>query len=256
MILNGEDKAETGYTGINITLSGLTQTFNSESGENITVNASPSYFSYKSSNEDVAFVNESGIVSVVSQGTSKVTATLGGVLAIGSLQVTSTGGFDFAPTPTAPAANVISVFSDAYTNIPVDFYNGFWEPFQTTLSEDFTIQGNNILNYTNFNFVGNQFSNPTVDATAMTNIHFDIFLPTGQSGQLLITLKDFGADGADGGGDDTLLPTTLNGLVTGQWNSINIPLTMANKNRVGQIIYENGGSALTNFWVDNIYFYN
>lgn len=253
-IVNGENVSEPAYTGIGFVVTGLTQTHHTTYG-NITVSAAPSYFDFQSSNEDVAYVSELGVVTMVDEGTTTITAALGGVAAQGSLELTSSGPFNFAPTPTADPANVVSVFSDVYDNIPVDFYNGYWQPWQTTLSEDFSVSGDNILNYTNFNFVGNQFSNPTVDATELTHIHFDIFIPEGQSGQLTITLKDFGPDGADGGNDDTTQGTTLNSLVPNQWNSFDIPLTLANKERIGQIIYENGGSPLTNFWVDNIYFY-
>ena len=45
----------------------------------------------------------------------------------GSLTLNSAGNYVGAPVPTRDAANVISVFSDAYTNINVDYYNGYWE---------------------------------------------------------------------------------------------------------------------------------
>ncbi|MBK7097029.1 MAG: hypothetical protein IPH57_18995 [Saprospiraceae bacterium] len=40
--------------------------------------------------------------------------------------------------------NVSSIFSDTYTNIPVDYYNGYWQPYQTTLSADFEVNGDRI----------------------------------------------------------------------------------------------------------------
>ena len=58
------------------------------------------------------------------------------------------GDFNFAPTPTRDPNNVISIFSDVYNNVPVDFFNGFWQPYQTTESADFEINGDNVLNYT------------------------------------------------------------------------------------------------------------
>ena len=155
---------------------------------------------------------------------------------------------------------MISIYSDVYTNVPVDFYNGFWEPFQATLSADFFINGDNILNYTNFNFVGNQFSNPTVDATTTPNLHLDLFIPGAidPALNLLITLKDFGDDAADGGGDDEIQQIffTSSDFEADAWRSFDIPITLSNKGRIGQIIYENiNGSPLSNFYVDNIYFY-
>ena len=57
--------------------------------------------------------------------------------------------------------NVISIFSEKYPNVPVNYYNGYWQPWQTTVSTDFTVNGDNILNYTIFNFVGIEYSSPT-----------------------------------------------------------------------------------------------
>lgn len=259
-IQNGEDEVRQGFLGDQSTLSGLSQTFNMASGLNETVSAAPSYFDFNSSNTDVAQVSELGIVTINSTGTAKITASLAGVIAKGSLTFNIEGSFDLAPVPTRAASDVISIFSDAYTNVPVDFYNGFWEPFQTTESADFSIDDDNILNYINFNFVGNQFSNPTVDATAKPNFHVDLYIPgsVDPAVNLLITLKDFGDDGADGGGDDEIQQIFFvsSDFEADTWKSFDIPITLINKDRIGLIIYENiNGSPLSNFYVDNIYFY-
>ena len=259
-MLNGVDEVRPSFLGDQSTLIGLTQTFNMASGLNETVSAAPAYFDFNSSNVDVAQVSESGVVSILGIGSAKITASLGGVAAKGSLTLNVTGSFDFAPVPNRPSSDVISIFSDAYTNVPVDFYNGFWEPFQTTESDDFTIDGDNILNYTNFNFVGTQFSNPTVDATSKPNFHVDIYIPgeVDPAVNLLITLKDFGLDGADGGGDDEIQQIFFDSsdFVGDAWSSFDIPITLTSKNRIGQIIYENiNFSPLSNFYVDNVYFY-
>lgn len=259
-IFNGVDKVVQAFLDSDIPVTELTQTFNLASGINETVVAAPSYFTFSSSDVDVVRVNELGIISPVGTGTAKITALLGGVKAKGSLLVEVVGDFDLAPIPTRDPSDVISIFSDAYNNVPVDFYNGFWEPFQTTLSADFVIKGDNILNYTNFNFVGNQFSNPTVDATATPNFHIDIYIPGAidPGVNLLITLKDFGDDAADGGGDDEIQQIFFvsSDFVGDAWNSFDIPITLANKDRIGQIIYENiNFSPLSNFYVDNVFFY-
>lgn len=256
---DGNDVTQTAFIGSIVNIIGLTQTYNLANGQDQTVLAAPAYFEFSSSNPAVADVNENGEVTVNGEGDAEITASLGGESAQGSLTIQSLGQFDTAPVPTENAANVISIFSDAYTNVPVDFFNGYWEPFQTTESADFDVNGDNILNYFNFNFVGNQFANPTVDATSKSTLHFDIYVPDGTvSPQLLITLRDFGADGADGGGDDTDQAETFSGasLTPGQWNSLDMSISgMANRNRLGLIIYENLGSGLTAFYLDNIYFY-
>jgi len=174
-------------------------------GYNQSVNASPNYFKFTSSNESVATVNAQGMVNVVGIGSAVITATLAGLPAKGSVTIQSLGTFTPAPTPTKAAANVISLFSNAYTSVPVEYYNGYWQPYQTTQSADFVVNGDNVLNYTNFNFVGIQFGAPTVNASTMTYLHIDVFVPgTLASGaSLKIQLVDFGADGSSGGTDNS-----------------------------------------------------
>ena len=126
-------------------------------------------------------------------------------------------------------------------------------------NKDFVINNDNVLNYVNFNFVGTQFSNPTIDASSMTHLHLDVFIPGAvQAGtSLTLILRDFGPDGQDGGGDDTDISASFNSstLVQGAWNSLDIPIAgMANKSALGLLIYE--GSSLPNFYADNIFFYN
>lgn len=258
-IFNGEDITTQGFVGSGTSVTGLTETFNMANGLDQTVHVAPSYFDFVSSDESVATINELGEITVVGPGTTTITATMNGIAAAGSLTLNSLGNFSLAPVPTIPASNVISIFSDAYTNVPIDFYNGYWQPYQTTESDDFEINGDHILNYTNFNFVGNSFTNPTVNASSMTNMHVDIFIPGAldPNAQLKITLRDVGPDGVDGGTDDSNQIVILNNsdLTGDSWNSIDFPLNIANKNNLGLIIYENLGTNLTNLYLDNIYFY-
>jgi hypothetical protein len=257
-IANGQDLVQDAFSGIDLELTGLTQTFNLGSGLNKTLNVAPSYFDFTSSDPSLAFVDQFGVITVNS-GTAVITASLGGVEAQGSMTVNAVGSFEVAPTPTRAANNVISLYSDSYTNVPVDFFNGYWEPWQTTLSSDFVVNGNTMINYTNFNFVGNQFSNPTVDATEFSKLHFNINIPEVPSNlDLLITVKDFGADQADGGGDDTIQQVFFDAsdFEAGEWSTLEFSISLANRTNIGQIIYENvNGSSLTEFFLDNIYFY-
>ena len=59
-----------------------------------------------------------------------------------------------APTPTIPAANVTSVFSDAYTNIAGTNLNPSWG--QTTVATQVPIAGNNTLKIRRFKLSGNR----------------------------------------------------------------------------------------------------
>lgn len=259
-IFNGENINLDTFTGVTVPITGLTQTFSLGSGLNQTVKAAAGYFQFKSSNPSVAKVSEQGVISIVSAGSAVITATLRNVAAAGSITVKASGSFQLAPIPTRVPSDVTSIYSDTYTNAPVDFFNGYWEPYQTTQSAEFVIAGNTMLNYTNFNFVGNQFANPTVDASQKSNLHINMYIPNSVPANMdfLITIVDFGADKAQGGGDDTREQIFFDKSkwVPNTWITLEFPITMANKNNIGQIIYENiNFSSLKNFYLDNIYFY-
>jgi hypothetical protein len=251
---------------------GLTQTFNLESGVNETVIAAPSYFAFNSSNVDVVQVSELGVLSPVGLGTAKITATLGAVKAEGSALFEVSGGFEIAPVPTRDPATVISIFSDAYTNVSVDNYNGFFGGQTTTGGAVEIIEDvENIIIYENLNFVATSFANPTVDASGMTSLHVDIrteeTIDSGDS--ITLELIDFGPNGAFGGGDDTGGGITFSSadLESGTWISLDIPLVNFTNNtggglsgfangakaNVAQVVFASG--SISNILVDNIYFY-
>ncbi|WP_284651997.1 glycosyl hydrolase family 16 [Flavobacterium terrisoli] len=261
-ILNGEDRIETSFIGVVSNIDGLICTFNLPNGQNQAVNITSAYLDFTSSDTAVATVNEAGVVTTVGAGSAVVTATLGGEPANGSMTINSSGNFTGAPTPTEDPSDVISIFSDTYNNVTVDYYNGYWAPYQTTQSADFTVGNDNVLNYTNFNFVGVQFSAPTINATSMSHFHVDLYVPgTIPAGaNFRIQLVDFGADAAYGGGNDTSSTMTYTAptLVSQSWISLDIPFTafagLASRAHLAQIIFE--GTNITNFYADNIYLYN
>ncbi len=261
-ILSGQELEQTAYVGVTNTIDGLVCAFNMPNGINQAVNVTPAYFTFASSNPAVATVNELGIVNTVGAGTAEITATVGGVAALGSLTINSNGAYEHAPVPTADAEDVISIYTDKYPNVPVAYYNGYWAPYQTTQSADFTVNNDNVLNYTNFNFVGIEFANPTVNASGMSHLHIDLYipnaLPAGASFQ--IGLLDAGADGVIGGANDVRGNATFTAptLVSQNWISLNIPLAnfvgLTGRAHLAQIIME--GTNITNFYADNIYFVN
>lgn len=257
-IMSGLDVNRRVYNG-EIIIDETQQTVNLGDGTELVTNIAPAYLDFHSSDPTVVQIDAQGKIIVVAAGTATITASFNGVEAAGSLIVESKGEFISAPTPTQDAADVISIFSDTYENVNIDFYNGYWTPYQTTTSADFDVRGDNILVYENFNFVGHQFSDPTVDASAMTHLHMDILIPGSlpSNAKLIVTIKDFGANGADGGGDDkTQKVTILSSQLKGDaWASIDIPLSLSQRSKVGQFIFENGGSAVTNLYMDNVYFY-
>ncbi len=264
-IMNGLNVNRSTFVGVNQNITGVVANFNMPNGINQSVSISPAFLDFVSSNPSVATVNDAGIVNPIAAGTAVITATFNGQAATGSLTINCTGTYTHSPVPTLNPSNVISIFSDAYTNVPVNYYNGYWQPWQTTLSNDFSVNGDNVLNYTNFNFVGMEFSSPTVNATSMTHIHLDAFIPgpIAPGRQLRVIVVDFGADGAFNGGDDTRHSTTFTAntstpLVSQNWISIEIPFSampnLLSRSHLAQIILEGGDNST--IYVDNVYFHN
>jgi hypothetical protein len=262
-IFNGEEKVETSFIGVTSSVNGLTQTFNLASGQNQTVSVAPSHFTFTSSNVNVAQVSEKGVVSIVGAGTAKISAILGGVRAKGSLSITSAGAITLLAPPTRPAVDVISLFSNAYPNVPVDFFNGFYGG-STTQTADVVINNDNLKYYTQLNYVGIEFNNPTVNATTMNFLHLDIWTNDSVTPSFQIKVRDRGANGVlntdvNTGGptmdDKEITYTVPSGQITkGQWVSINIPLTgsiATQKNNLAQIVFIGN----INFLLDNLYFY-
>jgi hypothetical protein len=263
-ILNGVNSTEQTFIGSVNTLNGLSQTFNLASGINQTVVTSPSYFVFTSSDPSVATVSELGVVNVIGTGSTVITAKLAGIQAAGSLTINSLGVFTPAPTPTRDPSNVISIFSDAYTNVPVEYYNGYYAPYQTTQGQnDININGDNIIRYTQLNFVGTQFSQPTVNGSQMTHFHVDIQVqePIDPSDYIKIQIGDFGNNAVFGGGDDTNgvrnLPSST--FTNGSWVSLDLPLStftgLTNKAHLAQILFISDAT-ISKILVDNMYFYS
>ena len=262
-IFNGVDKKENSFIGSNVTIDGLTQTYNLASGINQTVLAAPSYFKFSSSNVEVARVSELGIVTIVGFGTAKITAAVAGVKATGSLTIEASGSFGSAPVPTQAAVNVISLFSNAYTNVPVDFFNGLYDG-STTKTSDIKVGFDNFKYYSDLNYVGIEFKNPAINATTMGFLHLDIWTADTTNTPFIVKIRDRGANGVidtnifTGGPtvDDKEISYTVpaNQITPGQWISINIPLTgdiASQKGNLAQIVFVGD----INFLLDNLYFY-
>lgn len=159
-----------------------------------------------------------------------------------------------APTPTVAAAKVISLFSNAYTNVTVSTWKTDWSPIVTLT--DLQIAGNDVKKYTNLSFVGIETNPPTIDASSMNYFHLDYW--TADITTFKVKLVDFGANGAYLGGDDVEYELSFTPTAS-TWNSIDIPLTnftgLTTKAHLAQYILScvpTGGTV----YIDNMYFYN
>ncbi len=262
-ILDGQDQVFVVETGQTLSIGGTKATFNLPTGVDQSVDAAPSYFNFTSSNPSVASVSSAGVVTIVDAGSAVITATLGDQDAAGSMTVTSTGQAVGpqapAPAPTASADSVISMFSNAYNNVPIDTWNTGWQ-FSTAELLEIQIAGDDVKRYRNLNFVGIEFASQTINASAMTHFHLDIWTPdaTALPAAFKVLLVDFGANSTFGGGDDSSHELTFTSplLQTGQWVGIDVPLSnftgLTNRAHLAQLVLSGD---LPNVYVDNVYFY-
>jgi hypothetical protein len=161
-----------------------------------------------------------------------------------------------APTPTIPSSNVISMFSNAYTNVAVDTWRTVWS--NATL-DDIQIQGNDTKKYSALDFVGIETTGANaIDATEMTTFHLDMWSPNVTT--FRVKLVDFGADNAFGGGDDSEHEIIFENPTLGEWVSLEIPLNdfvgLASRAHLSQLILSCLPTAQGTVYVDNVYFSN
>jgi hypothetical protein len=159
-----------------------------------------------------------------------------------------------APTPTIDAANVISLFSDAYDDVTVDTWRTGWSQANY---EEVTIAGNPTKKYTNLDFVGVETVANQIDITGMTHFHLHVWSPNFTL--FRVKLVDFGANGAFGGGDDTEHEIPFPELTQGEWVSLDIPLTdfanLAGRQNIAQLIFSGQPVGATTVFIDNVFFY-
>jgi hypothetical protein len=156
------------------------------------------------------------------------------------LKEQATGPTTAAPAPTLPQSDVISIFSDTYTNVAGTDFNPNWG--QATVTSQVDIAGNNTLLYENLNYQGTQFAS-ALDVSGMSTLHVDYWTAnsTGFNGFLISP-----------GPQETPHVFTV---TTGQWVSVDIPLTtfssVVDLTDVIQMKFDGDGT----IYLDNIYFY-
>jgi endoglucanase len=167
-----------------------------------------------------------------------------------------------APVPTASAANVVSVFSDSYTNIAVSEWGPDWGPFSARIS-DGVVAGNNFKSV-NLNagqvFAGVNFAGAKFDATNYTTFHMNYWIDTPVQVGQVISIKLSNHDGAGETSAIEFLPT----VVGGSWQTLSIPLnsfTQAlaslSRNNIAQLIITGAradNSQPVKIYIDNVYF--
>lgn len=159
-----------------------------------------------------------------------------------------------ALVPTLSAADVISLFSESYTNVAVDTWRTDWS---VATLEEVSIVGNAVKKYSGLNFVGVEMVATPIDATEMTHFHTDVW--TADATQIRIKLVDFGANGAYDGGDDVEHEIVIDGPEQHTWISLDIPLAdftgLTSRANIAQLIYAGQPVGSMSLFVDNVYFH-
>nr|WP_299485907.1 PKD domain-containing protein [uncultured Allomuricauda sp.] len=172
------------------------------------------------------------------------------------------GGGGDTPTVAAPtppvrdAGDVISLFSNAYTDITVDtFYAGFSAGGGQT---DVQVAGDDVKLYTDLDFAGIETIATSVDLSTMTNFHIDVWTATGFD--FITGVVDFAGDGFGSGNDTRGDERTT--LAAGSWTSVDVSIAdlqsaglTATPTDFSQLILD-VVDVIGTVYVDNIYFYN
>lgn len=152
------------------------------------------------------------------------------------------------PAPARNAADVVSIFSGAYTNVTLDELPTSWSSLGTFAS--LPIAGDATWKITGLDFMGMVTNYASgVDLSTMENMHIDYWTPSNNGIEIKIV------NTVNGGEAVAPLGTT----VTGSWQSKDIPMStfaaLGNKTKITQILIDATGAGTSTVFVDNLYFY-
>lgn len=200
-----------------------------------------------------ATVSITDATSIPGTATVVVTASDMTTMQTYTINYVSEGPATAAPTPPArDAANVVSIFSDAYAEIPgINFDAGFCGPNAVTAT---TAGGDPIFAYTGQACQGIDFSGSPQDITGFTNIHVDLFIEAGTD--LIGKVFNILVVHPDGLGD-TPVNIDLNAVtpapVPGTWFSFDRVVTFNNPTVRQVTVVSNLNNDV---WYDNLYIHN
>ncbi|MCY4217289.1 MAG: hypothetical protein OXC92_09930 [Flavobacteriaceae bacterium] len=159
-----------------------------------------------------------------------------------------------APNPTRSAEDVISIFSDAYTDVENVQFNPQWG--QSTTVTRPTLSGNEVLKYENLNYQGIEFRNQAdngntpIDVSSYAGVHLDYWVSN--SSRFSIDLIN---SALQTGGEAVEKLRELDVSKVNQWVAVDIPLSdfsdVVDLSKVDQLKFEGDNTV----YIDNIYFY-
>ena len=159
-----------------------------------------------------------------------------------------------APDPILPASDVISLFSEIYTDVPVTSWRTDWSVGVLT---DIEIDGNPTKKYSGVNYVGIETKDDnSIDITEMNYINMHVWTPN--SSAFRVKLVDFGADNAFDGGDDVEHEIVIDNPNLEEWVSVNLAISdfvgLTTKTHISQLILASTPVGESTLYVDNVYF--
>ena len=225
-------------------------------------------FTYISSNTNVATV-AGNTITILKAGSSTITANQAAAAPYASGSITATLSVTVAPlstnapNPTKPAANVRSIFSNTYPNLPGTNFRTSWSGAGPLV--DTAIAGNDIKKYSAVDFLGIELAAPT-DLTLADSVHISMWTPSAASFALKIVNSGGGPTNENIVWFDGL-PGTHNrpAPLQGQWNVYSLPLSLfatlngalrlTNRNSIIQLLLVGAAPFGDNtYYIDNIYF--
>jgi hypothetical protein len=171
---------------------------------------------------------------------------------------------DVAPTTSAPtpptfnAGDVVSFFSDAYTNTAIDTWSASWDD---SSEENVQIDGGTVKKISFGNFIGVEFQNAgRINATDFTHFHIDIWTDTDtETKSFNLKFSDWAGGSAEVSAIEFSTTNASSPALTnpnpGTWISLDIPFsswTSGSRADLAQFIIT---SNLGTVYVDNIYMY-
>ena len=164
-----------------------------------------------------------------------------------------------APVPTEAAADVVSLFSNVYPDVPVSDWSTTWDEADVA---DILVAGDDVKEYTFTiepgGFAGINFEGPNaLDGTGFTHLRLDVWTPDVTN--LQVKLVDFGGDGYTGPGSNDSEGIVDRVLAQGGWQTLEIPISefeangLNNVTELSQIILESTVAGVK-LYLDNLYF--
>ncbi|WP_158837268.1 carbohydrate binding domain-containing protein [Polaribacter sp. L3A8] len=154
--------------------------------------------------------------------------------------------------PTRDAADVVSIFSDKYTQTTVDSFTTDWSSL--ALQEVITVDADNVLAYRDLNYAGIITEASPIDASSMEFVHFDIW--TTNVDTFKLKFVDFNGTGYNDGSDNIEFEVENTITEKGKWLSFDIPLsefTGVPFSDINQIVI--AAAPQGTVFLDNFYFY-